>query len=329
MENDRFKILIVEDNPVDMRLLTGILNSMGHDFEVQCAGCYQEAKESFQKVVPDLVLLDINLPDRDGFYFLQEIQRNGNVETPVILVSSFSNKDDKLKGFQLGVTDFVSKPIVPEELKVRVAVQCRLKKIKEDQQWAAQKTNEGIRLLYKELENKNKQLKQLDQLKDEFVNNVSHELRTPLTIIQESINIIKDGLLGEINEKQNNHLKITLENIDRLGKIINDLLDISTIENRKLKLYKEHVNINDLVRDVVSNFTPLVEKKGLAIKSVVPEGKVDVFVDKEKIIQVLVNLVNNAYKFTERGEIKVSVMENDDTVECCVKDTGIGISPCR
>jgi two-component system sensor histidine kinase/response regulator len=326
MESSKFKILIVEDNPTDIKVLTDILTSLGAGFSIRIASSYHAAKENFQNDVPDLILLDIYLPDKDGFYFLQEIHQKGYEDIPVILLSAFSDKNEKLKSLELGATDFINKPVLAEELKARVNFQMRLKKITDDHRWASEKTNEGIKILYKELENKNKKLKELDQLKDEFINNVSHELRTPLTIIQGSVSIIKDGLLGEINEKQNKHLKNTLENIDRLGKIINDLLDISTIENRKMKISRENVNMTDLARKVVSDFIPLVVTKGLEIKCIVPDGRVDVFVDKDKIIQVLVNLVNNAYKFTDQGRIEVSVIENADTVECRVKDTGIGIS---
>lgn len=204
--------------------------------------------------------------------------------------------------------------------------QSKLKKIMDDQKWAYQKTNEGIKILYKELAKKNEELKRLDNLKDDFVNNVSHELRTPLTIIRESINQIADGLFGQVNEKQNKYLNKSLANVDRLSNIINDLLDISTIEKGKLKLYKENVDMIELVEEVVANFIPQVEKKGLAIKSVVPKDRVDIFVDKEKMIQVLTNLIGNAYKFTEKGTIEVSITENDINIECCVKDTGIGIA---
>lgn len=324
--NDKFKIIIVEDSPTDTKLLVDILNSIGHEFNVRIAGSYRQAKEYFQDYVPDLILLDVYLPDHDGFYFLEEIHKQGYEEIPVILISAFSNTNEKLKSLELGAIDFINKPVVTEELKARIKFQIKLKKIMDDHIWASEKTNEGIKLLYKDLENKNIQLKQLDLLKDEFINNVSHELRTPLTIIQESVSIMADGLLGELNEKQIKHLKITLENIVRLDNIINDLLDISTIENRKLKLNQENVDIVDLVKKVVSNFVVLVVKKGLQIKCVVPEGKVNVFVDKERIYQVLVNLINNAYKFTEKGLIEVSVVENDNTVECSVKDTGVGIS---
>ena len=184
-----------------------------------------------------------------------------------------------------------------------------------------------LRKKTEELERVNQELKQLDQIKDEFISNVSHELRTPLTIIRESISQVADGLFGKVNEKQNKYLGMSLTNVNRLGKIINDLLDISTIEKGKLKLYKESVNIVELVKEVVANFTPQVEKKGLQIRAVVPKGRVDVFVDKERMVQVLTNLVGNAYKFTDKGRIEVSVSENDTNIECRVKDTGVGIAP--
>jgi PAS domain S-box-containing protein len=217
-----------------------------------------------------------------------------------------------LKGPNGHITHFVA---VKENITLR----------KEQEEKILEKTRE-LEISNQELENKNKQLKQLDQLKDEFVNNVSHELRTPLTIIQGGISLITDGLLGEINEDQKKHLNLTLENIDRLGKIINDLLDISTIENKKLKLYKKIVNMNALAQEVVANFIPQFEKKGLAIQCVFPQERVDVLVDKDKMVQVLVNLIGNAYKFTDKGTIEVSVIKNNNTVECCVKDTGIGIA---
>jgi len=322
-----YKILIVEDNWTDRELLKRILSKMDEDLDIKEASSVEAAKAEIERKVPDLILLDIYLPDTDGFALLPELCKNGREDIAVFLVSAFSNQEDKLKGFELGVTDFINKPIIAEELKARVAGQCRLKKIKDERKWEAQKNSEGIKLLYKELENKNIELKRLDGLKDEFVNNVSHELRTPLTIIQESVSVMKDGLLGEINENQRKYLGVTLSNIERLGIIINNLLDISTIENGKLKLHKENVNLSGLVEEVVSFFTPQFAKKGLGIICIVPKESVDVFIDKEKMIQVLVNLIGNAYKFTDKGNIEASVIENDSAVECHVRDTGIGLAP--
>lgn len=327
MKLNKYKILVVEDNPSDRQLLTSLLENMGKHFEVRSVGSYGQAKAAFEKDIPDLVLLDIYLPDKDGFYFLKEFHKNNYRDIPVILVSTSSNKSDKLKGFELGAIDFINKPIVLEDIQARVAVQLRLKKIKDDYEWASRKTNEGIKLLYKELENKNKQLEKLDQLKDDFVNIVSHELRTPLTVVRESINQIADGLFGEINEQQKKYLNNSLTHIDRLINIINDLLDISKMEKGKFEIFKEKVNIIELIEDVVFNFTPQVQKKGLQIKFDAPPQKINVLADKQKIIQVMINLIGNAYKFTQKGYIEISVAEEETTVKCSVKDTGIGIAP--
>ena len=102
----------------------------------------------------------------------------------------------------------------------------------EAQAWGLKKTNEAVRLLYKELEEKNKELQKLDQLKSEFVSTVSHELRTPLSIIKEGISLILDKVTGEINDKQERYLTISRQNVDRLERIINDLLNISKITTR-------------------------------------------------------------------------------------------------
>ncbi len=180
--------------------------------------------------------------------------------------------------------------------------------------------------LTRQLKKKNEELEQLGRLKDEFVSNVSHELRTPLTIIRESVSQIADGLFGKVNKKQNKYLDMSLTNVDRLGKIVDDLLDTAAVEQGKLKLDKEDVDMTGLVREIIANFTPQVEKRGLAIRAVVPKRAVSAFVDKEKMARVLTNLVGNAYKFTDKGHIEVSVSENDTNIECCVRDTGIGIA---
>ena len=327
MTQNKYKILVVEDNPSDRELITNILGNMDKCFEVSNADSYWKAKQELEKNIPDLILLDIYLPDEDGFYFLEEFYKNGHRDIPVILVSAFPNQNDKMIGFSLGAIDFINKPIVTEDMKARVAVQFRLKKIKDDQQWANQKTNEGIKILYKELENKNKQLEKFDQLKDDFVNNVSHELRTPLTVVRESINLLMDGLLGEVSEKQKKYLSNSLVNIDYLTRIVNDLLDISKIEKGKLDILKDKVNIIELIEWVILNFKMQFEKKGLEIKFAPLSKDINVLADKERVLQVLINVLGNAYKFTQEGHVEILVIEGPTTVTCSIIDTGIGIDP--
>ena len=194
------------------------------------------------------------------------------------------------------------------------------------QKWGLEKTNEGIKLLYKELEEKNKKLQELDQLKSDFISTVSHELRTPLSITKEGINLILDEIPGKINKKQSEILSTAKNNIERLTRIINQLLDVSKIESGKIKLKRELISIKNLIRQIAYSFEDRIKDKGLKLKVKLPKKEVDIYADRDRIIQVLTNLVYNAIKFTKAGFIEVSLRDGKNKVECSVADTGVGIS---
>lgn len=221
--------------------------------------------------------------------------------------------------------DIKMQALIEENRKVKEEI----KKIKDEleiQTWGLRKTNEGIKTLYRELEKKNEELKKLDQLKSDFISTVSHELRTPLAIIKEGISLILDRIPGEINEKQEKVLITARDNIDRLSRIINNLLDISKIEAGKVELKKELINIVELVKHVISSFEPKVNSKGLELRLDVSSENINVYVDGDKIIQVFTNLIGNALKFTEKGYIEILIKEKEGEIECAVTDTGRGIS---
>ncbi len=177
------------------------------------------------------------------------------------------------------------------------------------------------------LEESNKQLKQLDQLKSSFVSTVSHELRTPLSIIKESVSLILDRIPGEINEKQKRILDILKFNIDRLARIIDGLLDISKIEAGKVELKRSLINMTNIVKEITSSFEIKIKEKGLVLKLDIDNGRIGkVYADPDRIAQVFINLISNAIKFTSSGYIEVSCKDRNDTVMCSVKDTGVGIS---
>jgi len=175
-----------------------------------------------------------------------------------------------------------------------------------------------------ELKKKNEELKVLDQLKNDFVNYVSHEFRVPLTIIQESIRQIAEGMFGQVNEAQLKYFNMSLRNIDRLKTLVDNMLDISKIEIGKLEIVKKKIDLVEIINEVISDFSQKIEKKGLAIKRDMPPQAM-VFADKNRIIQVLMNLIGNAYKFTKNGSIIVSVKEHESFIECSIADTGIGV----
>ncbi len=181
--------------------------------------------------------------------------------------------------------------------------------------------------MLEELENKNRELLKLDNLKSEFVSVVSHELRTPLSIIKEGVSLVLDGVIGEISPTQNKVLATSRNNIDRLSRIINSLLDISKIESGKVELKKKAVDLKVLIKNVVALFETKARERGLEIKvSLPPEEKLNLCLDEDRIIQVFTNLIGNSLKFTERGYIGISLVDKGSEFEFTVSDTGIGIS---
>ncbi|MCK4883030.1 MAG: diguanylate cyclase [Candidatus Omnitrophica bacterium] len=208
-------------------------------------------------------------------------------------------------------------------------VERKIKEAQEDveaHEWGVAKTNEAIKLLYKELEEKNKELQDLDRLKSDFISTVSHELRTPLAITKEGITLIQDGILGEINEKQEKVLVTARDSIDRLARLITSLLDISRIEAGNIEIKKSMISVTKVAEQVASFFETKAADKGLELRVNVPEAGVDAYADNDRIIQVFTNLVGNALKFTDAGSIEISVEEKEDEIECSVADTGKGVT---
>lgn len=168
--------------------------------------------------------------------------------------------------------------------------------------------------------------KKLLELKDDFVNHVSHELRTPLSIVKESISQVNDGLLGETTEKQRNILKMSLRGIERLIRIINDLLEVSKMEAKKMNITKSHFKIKPLVLELTDQFKHRVKDSPVQIEMTCDDDDLTVFADRDRLIQIFTNLINNAFKFTDEGKIEIIVTDTPEGVRCAVTDTGRGIS---
>lgn len=176
--------------------------------------------------------------------------------------------------------------------------------------------------------------KEIEQLKSDFLNAVNHELRTPLTSIREIISIIAEGAVGPVNEKQIKCLKTAISDSDRLGRIVNDLLDLSKIESGKIHIKRSPVAISRIVTKVMESFEQLAKTNKIELKGNFPDSLPSVFADPDKIIQVLTNLIGNAMKFTPPGgnvtvTCNVSPVPGDADkkyMEISVSDTGLGIS---
>ncbi len=177
-----------------------------------------------------------------------------------------------------------------------------------------------------EMEKANRELRKLDQLKSDFVSTVSHELRSPLTVTREAISQVLDGICGATSQEQRQFLAMSIEGIDRLSRLIDNLLDISKIEAHKIILKRELIDIVHLAREVSSSFAYAFKSKGLKVNHNFPKDRIELYLDKDRMIQIFVNLMSNALKFTPAGTIEISILDKATIVECTVADTGIGIS---
>jgi len=170
----------------------------------------------------------------------------------------------------------------------------------------------------------NRQLVKMDRLKDDFLANTSHELRTPLNGVLGLLETLLDGVAGELPQKAKTNISLALASGQRLSRLIDDLLDISKLKNRSLKLHWRAVDLHALVEIVLIHSRPLVGGKSVRLINDVPAETVAAG-DEDRLQQILYNLVGNAVKFTEKGHVRVSAERRGDRWQVSVADTGCGI----
>lgn len=166
----------------------------------------------------------------------------------------------------------------------------------------------------------------LEEAKDMLMSTISHELRTPLTAIREGINIVLTGKVGEINKMQTDLLDTSRRNVDRLKRLITDVLDFQKLNSSTTTLNLKQESVNELVMEVSKSMNPMAVAKNLILTSSLEENLPDILFDRDKIIQVLTNLINNAIKFTDQGSVTLKTELLITTIKISVMDTGPGIS---
>jgi PAS domain S-box-containing protein len=171
--------------------------------------------------------------------------------------------------------------------------------------------------------------REIDQMKSEFVSKVSHELRTPIVAMQHALSILFDQVAGPLTEEQQKFVNLTQRNLERLSHLINDLLDLSKLEAKKMELRPQPTQIGPVIQTVCDSLEPWAKTKAITLMKRVDAGLPDVPCDQARITQVLTNLAGNAIKFTpKQGKIVISakLAEGQDALEVSVTDNGVGIA---
>ncbi len=176
------------------------------------------------------------------------------------------------------------------------------------------------------LEKQKEELKKLDQLKSEFVSMVSHELRTPMSIVKGSLGQLLDQNVQNSKEIIDKLLKLSLNNVNRLITLVNDLLDLSKIEAGKVELHRADVDIVPIIQDVCHQFEIQAQAHQIDMRCRFSAEKIILNIDRDKMIQILINLVGNSLKFVQRGFIEISAVDLGEVVRVMVEDSGPGIS---
>ncbi|HDQ44517.1 MAG TPA: response regulator [bacterium] len=303
------KILIAEDDNISRRLLEANLTKKGHEVVATRDG--GEAWEALRgKDAPSLAILDWMMPVYDGVEVCRKVRTGGGPYIYLILLTAKGGKEDIASGLEAGADDYIVKPFNPVELHARVAV------------------GERILSLQFQLQEHVEKLEAFDRQKTEFLSMVSHELRTPLAVMSEGVSLLLDGVAGEIGETQRDVITDIRKNIDRLIRLISDLLDLSKIESGKITLRRGTVDLVHVVQQIRTGIGQQAAQKGIELQISLPDRVSKLFADEDKIIQIFNNLIGNAIRYTETGgTIAIQIREEADNMVCTVSDTGAGIAP--
>lgn len=171
-------------------------------------------------------------------------------------------------------------------------------------------------------------VQEANSAKTKFVSVVTHELRIPMTSIKGYTDLLRQGVVGTVNEMQLNFLNVIRNNVERMSALVSDLSDISHIENGRIKLNSSMVSAAESVQETVNNLKPRIQEKGQELSIEVQSALPQVYADPNRLVQVLTNLLNNAHKYTpEKGKLSLRASQNGEYVRFEVQDNGIGISP--
>ncbi|MCG3205012.1 MAG: Adaptive-response sensory-kinase SasA [Elusimicrobia bacterium] len=187
-------------------------------------------------------------------------------------------------------------------------------------------TNDELRELADDFNAMAKKLGELDEMKQDFVSNVTHELRSPMTSIRGYVDLLLQGAPSSLSQTQKDYLSVIKNSAVRLGRFIDNLLDVAKIEANKLNLTPESLSLHELGYEMTVLFKPQLDEKGIVLKNLIPKEMPPAFVDKDKLAEVFINLTSNAIKFTpEKGTIEFQAAEGEKHLEVRVQDNGPGI----
>ena len=303
---ERPKVLIVDDTPTNLSILEEILEE---DYLISVAQSGAQALEITDKFQPDLILLDVNMPGIDGFETCNRLKEQDSTRhIPVIFITARTEPEDVVRGFEEGGVDYITKPFNYSEVVARV------------------QTHLKVRQLIGQLESRNRQLKELNELKNKFLGMASHDMRNSLSAIKGYSQILKEDMEELPAETQGQFLDFIFKSSENMLKMVNELLDVSVIESGRLQLDKRSSAFKSLAQHHIMINQFFADKKNITLHTELPDV-CNCIMDPNKIGQVIDNLLSNAIKFSKSGtRVFITLKEDSGKMIFSIRDEGPGIS---
>ena len=307
-----YKILIVDDVMSNVLLLKILLTN--EKYQVCTANCGNMCIEQAKAEKPDLILLDVMMPDISGFDAAQILKKDPETaHIPIIFLTALNNPSDLVHGFQVGANDFLTKPFNKEELVVRVFHQIKLV--------AATRI----------IEHQNEELRATISNRDKMYSVIAHDLRSPMASIRMVLNLVVNAMSPDIIGPE---LFELLDKANRESEDVHDLLDNllkwTKSQTGRLNVVRQDLDLNDIIPGVVDIFEMIAQTKKIDLKYQGSSNPVVVYADNDMLKTVVRNFLSNAIKFSpENSSIEITLSEEGDFAKVSVRDHGVGIAPDR
>lgn len=303
-------LLIVDDSRANLQLLETLLASQGYVIHLAENG--QKALEMAHAVAPDLILLDVMMPEMNGYEVCLHLKEQDDLrDIPVIFISALDEVMDKVMGFRVGGVDYIVKPFQVEEIIARIDTHLELRW----KRWEIERLREWEQNYYQKIM----------ELKNDLVSTASHNIKTPLSNILNGVHLLRKT--ANLPPKQAKYVDMVQQGAERISALIKDLLDLTWVE-ASLNVQTERVSVMAFLQKIVDEASFEAQKKNHRLQLVPSEADCTIRVVPDRLSQAIENLLSNAIKYTpSEGTITVSIESRPREVEIRVTDTGLGIPP--
>jgi len=325
MENQTIKVFVVDFASANILKIKGALSRVpGMSYDISWPQIGENILKKVEEEKSDVILLSYNLTGLNGLEMLADLQYK-ELSGPIIMLADAKDKEFAPQAIREGAYDCVIREKGFEEglpiIMHNAMAVFRAAKERE-------RLQKEIAAKKMELEAANKKLQQLDKIKSDFVSNVAHEFRTPLAIIKGNVDLVNKGGLGPVAPVQKEMLDGAINIVNRLSRLVNDLLDISKIESGKMELKKEPVQMNKIIEENLIIFDKMIKDKKQGLQKDLARDLPEVSADKDKVTQVFINLLSNAVKYTpESKEIRIKTVNLEKEIMVEISDAGEGVAP--